>query len=694
MSRIRRALVAVFPVIWNGGFARRFLLAGTIMALALTGLAGPVAASAAPAAQPPSNSPPRIPPPGKPLPNQPGGVRAALGKPRSVPATRSGHLARTGRAVSLRALARTSPPAGGRAAHAAPSGPASREVGRASVTSIGSFQGFTQAEIHLNPPDPSATTNGSQILMAVNLSIGVRDTAGNVLCGGTTPLSQLLNTSEPLSDPRVEYDNVSHRFILAVTVLTFSPPATPAMYVAVTTGDDACGQWTVFRPNFPDFPAGHFIDEPMLGQDRRAVLFGVDAGDLTSSDFEVFAIPKANLYGNVATDFPLFHIPAGFAAEPVTNAGNPMIDSASAYFVATTSPDPQNGGYVLYRMDGSGSASPTLTLQAAILAPFFVPSDAPQPGTSTRLHPGDGRIPWSAVFDGSRIWFANTIALPDGSIPTVVRYGFFSLVGPSQVALARHGSATADFNPSIGIGLAPGGVETVFLNWAYTNAPAGIGVSDTVDAFLYNGGTLPSRFSTDLTLISTGSVLSDPRFGDFSSVAVDPATSDGTCALTAQQYIAVAGSWAVRIGRVCGQSQVTVPNVAGGTVDAARTALTAAFLRGDPTTTTTACDNGSQGLVVGSSPPAGQALGIGQEVTLVTCNRNVRVPGTTDDTVDVASSAIRSAGLAVGDTSSTHSCDVLPGLVVSTSPRAGSLVLIGTTVNLRVSSGPPRTGCQ
>jgi hypothetical protein len=528
--------------------------------------------------------------------------------------------------------------------------------------------------------------------MAVNLSIGVRDTAGNVLCGGKTPLSQLLNTSEPLTDPRVEYDNVNHRFILAVSVLTFSPPSTPAMYIAVTAGDDACGQWIVFRPNFPDFPAGHFIDEPMLGQDRRSVLFGVDAGDQTSTDFEVFAIPKANLYGNVATDFPLFHTPSGLTAEPVTNAGNPMIDSASAYFVAA-SPDPQFGGYTLYRMDGSGSANPTLTLQAGIGAPFFPPTDAPQPGTSTRLHPGDGRIPWSAVFDGSRIWFANTIGLPDNSIPTVVRYGFFSLVGPNQVALARHGSATADFDPSIGIGLAPGGVETVFLNWAYTDAPAGIGVSDTVDAFLYNGGTLPSRLGTDLTLISTGSVLSDRRFGDFSSVAVDPAISDGTCAVTAQEYIAATDSWAVRIGRVCGQSQVTIPNVTGGTVDAARAALTAAFLRGDPTTTTTACDNGSQGLVVGSSPPAGQALGIGQEVTLVTCNRNVRVPGTTGDTVNVASSAIRSAGLAVGGTSSTSNCDVLPGLVVSTSPRAGSLVLIGTTVSLRVSSGPPRNGC-
>src|SRR5438132_1198310 len=128
MSRIRRALVAMSPVILNGGLARRFLLAGTTMALAFAGLAGPLTAPAAPAAPP-----------------------------------------------------------------------------------------------TFSPPDPSATTNGRQILMAVNLAIGVRDNAGNVLCGGATPLSQLLNTSEPLTDPRVEYDNVNHRFILIASVLTFAP---------------------------------------------------------------------------------------------------------------------------------------------------------------------------------------------------------------------------------------------------------------------------------------------------------------------------------------------------------------------------------------------------------------------------------------------------------------------------------------
>jgi hypothetical protein len=122
------------------------------VALAFTGLVGPAAASAAHAAQPPGHSPPRIPLPRKPLPGQRGGVRVALGKPRAVPATRSGHMARTGRTVSLRALVRTSP-SRGRAAHAAPSGPVSRDVSRASVTSIGRPAANRHAAGRLPEPD-------------------------------------------------------------------------------------------------------------------------------------------------------------------------------------------------------------------------------------------------------------------------------------------------------------------------------------------------------------------------------------------------------------------------------------------------------------------------------------------------------------------------------------------------------------
>jgi hypothetical protein len=669
---------------------RRLLLAGVALALGLAGLAGPAAATTVPS---PGNELPR------PLAVPPGSARPALGKPVAVPATGSGHVARAGRSVDLRMLPKTSPPARGQAAQAAPS-----RLVRPDASITTSFPGITQAQAHGLPPDPSAATNGSQILTATNNFTQAYDNTGATLCGGGVRLADLLGTTDFLTDPRVEYDNLNGRFILTVSIIPPSSSATAAMYVAVSTGSSACGPWTVFRPTF-SLSAGNFLDEPMLGQDRHSVLLGAAAGDPnadSADDSVVFAIPKANLYGNVATDFPVFDVGFVLPPEPVVNAGNPMIDSSSTYFL-TSSPDPVIGLYQLYRLDGSGSASPALT-HSDFAGPAWPPATAPQPGTSTRLDALEGRITWSAVFDGSRVWFAHTIGVPDGSNPpdgttnpTTVRYGFVvpgSNPPQEQLALAHHSATSADFNPSIGVGLAPNGVETVFLNWVFTDTVAGVGVTDTVDSFLYNGGSLPNRFGVDFPLV-TGSVTSlSDRFGDYSSVAVDPAVSNGTCAVTDQQYFTASNNWASRIARVCGQSQSTVPNVAGGTVASAQAALVAAFLRGDSTTTTTACDPGSQGLVIGSSPPAGQVTGIGSEVTLVVCDRSVRVPGVIGDTVDQATAAIQRAGLVVGSIGTTTSCDVNAGEIASQTPRGGNRALIGDSVSLRKSTGLPRNGCQ
>jgi beta-lactam-binding protein with PASTA domain len=82
---------------------------------------------------------------------------------------------------------------------------------------------------------------------------------------------------------------------------------------------------------------------------------------------------------------------------------------------------------------------------------------------------------------------------------------------------------------------------------------------------------------------------------------------------------------------------------------------------------------------------------IGSQVTLITCGRNVRVPSVAGDTVDQAA-AIQAAGL-VGTISNTTSCDVTAGEIASTTPKGGNLVLTGTTVNLKKSTGLPRNGC-
>jgi beta-lactam-binding protein with PASTA domain len=60
--------------------------------------------------------------------------------------------------------------------------------------------------------------------------------------------------------------------------------------------------------------------------------------------------------------------------------------------------------------------------------------------------------------------------------------------------------------------------------------------------------------------------------------------------------------------------------------------------------------------------------------------------------LDQATAAIQAAGL-VGTISNTTSCDVTAGEIACTTPKGGNLVLTGTTVNLKKSTGLPRNGC-
>jgi beta-lactam-binding protein with PASTA domain len=69
------------------------------------------------------------------------------------------------------------------------------------------------------------------------------------------------------------------------------------------------------------------------------------------------------------------------------------------------------------------------------------------------------------------------------------------------------------------------------------------------------------------------------------------------------------------------------------------------------------------------------------------------VPNVVGDTVNQATAAIQSVGLVVGTISNTISCDVAVGEIASTAPKGGNLVLTGTIVNLKKSTGLPRNGC-
>src|SRR5438552_9384172 len=100
------------------------------------------------------------------------------------------------------------------------------------------------------PPDPNAAVGAGKIVEVVNDLIQVTNRLGAVQCGGPVTLNRLLRTTDSLTDPRIQFDNVNQRFSLSVTVSSVTTSSTPAMWVATSESADPCGRWFLYRLTF------------------------------------------------------------------------------------------------------------------------------------------------------------------------------------------------------------------------------------------------------------------------------------------------------------------------------------------------------------------------------------------------------------------------------------------------------------
>jgi hypothetical protein len=493
-------------------------------------------------------------------------------------------------------------------------------------TVVKSFDGINQTQVCSGcvPPDPNSASSGSEIVELTNTFIQVTDINGTILCNGGVTLNRLLRSTDVLTDPRIQYDNVNNRFSLVVTI-KIAKTDTPALWVAASDTADACGTWRTYRLTFSGGPfnTGVFLDFPMLGQDRNALLIStrnIDQANGTATTFTVFGLPKSTIYAGNSVSFNTFNVTSLTA--PVTNAGVPMISSSVSYFLAAV----PGTGYKLYTLTNSGGSGAVLTTQATISASYSKPSrNAAQPNTSATIDASDGNILVSPYFDGTNIWFAHDFDL--AGFPTI-RYGAVNVnTNAVTTAMAYHSNTSDDFNPSLTIGLTSSGVA-VYLNWAYTDAPNGQATSDVIDSL--PAGQAISNLLLSSTVLVNGSSIGtsgNNRFGDYSSVSIDPSVPGGTCAWTTQQYFLSTGNWSTRIARV-GNCQPPPPPVA--------------------------------------------------------------VPDLTGDTQAGASSALSSAGLVLGQVSvaNDNTCNNI-GTVMSQNPGAGVQVAPGTSVNITIGQKPP-----
>ena len=662
--------------------ARRLVPAAAVTALVLSSLTAAAASATSPAAA----AGPRARPPA---------VVHAQDRP-AAPVRASGTVsAAAGRSVTLPRGARPRQAAAGPAAttvapHAARSTPAT-------ITS--NFQGLGGDD--LGSTGVSVATNGTSTVGVGSGLMFVHDAAGGTVCA--VSLGRLLPQGNSFLFPQVRYDNVSNRFLLMTTDEN-DDSAAPSIELAASDTSDPCGTWFAYHLTLhgDPFGPGSCLAYPSLGQTRTAVLIALsNAGVCAGSDAStVFAIPKDGLYAHVALSFPVFDVSGRLGAAAMDTAGTPMVTSSAAYFLQARAGS-QTGDYVLYRMDGADTGVPTVHQLPSFVAPFVAPVPAPQPGTGAKLVlRNEGNIQPSPVWDGSRLWFTQTINMNTDSTsgPAIaVRYGYISPAENTlRFAPASHLPDSADFNPSIGIGVAPNGVDTVYLNWSTVDIAQGLPASPTAALLLYDGGSLPALQNADRILTTGLSTIHDENFAFWSAVSVDPAVTSGTCAVTTQQYWGASARghdfWHTRLTRMCGPAQEAVPSLNGATVAGAQAALQDAFLAAGPQDQTTACSPSLNGLVSATSPDATTMVPLGSAVALHVCNANVTVPDVLgfDDTS--ARNAITAAGLTVGRVAQVANCTVSRGDVVTQNPHDGTQVPRGTAVDLTESTGRQPNG--
>lgn len=425
----------------------------------------------------------------------------------------------------------------------------------APTTVNANFDGVTQAGSNCGgcqPPDPNAAVSPTQIASVVNLRMQVFTKTGTTICG--VGLNTFIGTAASISDPHIQWDNVNNRFSMVVIPVPAATTSTPQMFLLASQTADGCGAWFVYTISFSGslYPAGTLLDYPYLGQDQSALLSSSNNFQLTSTGFNyinsaIFGVPKAAVYAGAGFSFTSFSV--GFSTAPVTLSGIPLQPAAATFYLRSI----PGTGYQLYRMTNSAGPGTTVTPQAVISSAFTAPPRAAiQPGTAVTLDVLDGRIQAPPFQDEGFVWFTHTQGI--GTFPGI-RYGAISTAANTATAATAFRSGTSDdWNPSIGVADAGANIVTLWLNWAYTDTPAGIATSNTVDGVLPGGG-VPTLIGTGLVLVNGSSTSSNSRFGDMSSVAIDPTAASGTCpagrtAVTANEYFQPNGQWITRLARL------------------------------------------------------------------------------------------------------------------------------------------------
>ncbi len=450
--------------------------------------------------------------------------------------------------------------------------------GPASITPGLNLLGLDNAQAcGCQPPDTNGDVGDTQVVEWVNVAYEVfNKTTGAVELGPVfgNQLWQSLGGAcfeNNDGDIIVQWDRANHRWLLAQNV--FNGPPYYAC-VAVSTSPDATGSYYEYQfplaQDFPDYPkwgiwpSGYFQTNNNFGNVNfdGAYVCGYNSAKLLVGDhtaeqicFQLTPGDSSLLPGDIDSSTP-----------PPVNQDE--------FFIGAYDSDGQNDHLYLYSMHpvfsnptqstfaGSGLANP-VTVPA--YTPFCDDSEfcVPQQGTSTKVDALGDRVMYRFSYwdDGPLVnvkpnagplhqqhWYVNHVTTASGGQAGVRWYEFranVQTVGIGGVRLFQSGTFAPDSNYRWMGSIAQDKMGDIALGYSLASTT----VYDSVNA---TGRVITDplgQMETETSLFAgTGSQSSGDRWGDYSSIFVDPA--DGCTFWYAQEYYAVpAGgeNWQTRL---------------------------------------------------------------------------------------------------------------------------------------------------
>jgi hypothetical protein len=412
----------------------------------------------------------------------------------------------------------------------------------------------------LTPPDGNGAVGLNYFVEFVNGSFAVynkSDGSGVVQIsalkfwsncgpGGTGVGGITFASSDYVTDPRVIYDPASHRWFASQIDFDASAPD-PSLesdyyLLGVSDTDDPSGSWHVF--SFLAAPGSvQFADFPTLGVDSNAVYLGGDMyhGQANSLGTSLTMIPKADLLASPPT---------------VTNRvflGTTSYASHGAILQPATCLDGSGSGNIL----AAGSVADDFLAHSnlvatsvvhpgatnATLAPgtnifvnsYTIPTEPTQPDGSNTLAVNDARISARVYTVGGVIYAVQNIEVNGRCAIRWYRINAanYTLLESGTIADANLNlffpSIAANANGVLVIGCNGCSINSYISAYAYVGQTVN-GVTTFGNSVLLGAGSVNYH---DLYEQSGLSTTGDSRWGDYSTVSVDP--SDPTHFWTIQE---------------------------------------------------------------------------------------------------------------------------------------------------------------